>query len=79
MYLFSGLLFAGGSYIASNALNDKASGAAMMSFINMVTATLAVIVMGYLNNNPLFAFLVVLSGLWFLVMVILIARSRFAC
>ena len=53
LYLFSSFLFAGGSFIASNALEDKASAAAMMSFVNMCFATIAVIVMGYLVNNPL--------------------------
>lgn len=72
MYLFGGLLFAGGSYLASNSLSDKASGAGIMSFINMLTATLSVIVMGYLSLDPLVAFLMVLSGLWFVVLVMLI-------
>jgi MFS transporter, DHA1 family, multidrug resistance protein len=74
MYLSSGLLFAGGSYLASNAVSDKASGAAMMSFINMVTATLAVIVMGYVNKNSLAAFIIVLSALWILVLFLLMTR-----
>ncbi|KTD60750.1 MFS transporter [Legionella shakespearei] len=74
MYLSSGLLFAGGSYLASNAVVDKASGAAMMSFINMVTATVAVIVMGYVNKNSLAAFIVVLLALWVLVLLLLMMR-----
>lgn len=74
MYLSSGLLFAGGSYLASNAVTDKASGAAMMSFINMVTATIAVIVMGYVNKNSLAAFIIVLSALWVLVILLLMSR-----
>lgn len=75
MYLFSGLLFAGGSYIASNAAADKASGAAMMSFINMSTATVAVIVMGYVSSSPLTAFIIVLGCLWVLVLLFLICRK----
>ncbi|MCL9683531.1 MFS transporter [Legionella maioricensis] len=71
LYLFSGLLFAGGSYIASNAVNDKASGAAMMSFINMTSATLAVISMGYISSLPLFAFIAVLASFWILIFIIL--------
>lgn len=74
MYLFSGLLFAGGSYIASNAVNDKASSAAMMSFINMSTATLAVVLMGYISIKPLFAFIAILSSLWLFVFVVLCVR-----
>ncbi|MBX9704484.1 MAG: MFS transporter [Silvanigrellaceae bacterium] len=66
-YLFSGLLFSGGSLIASNALEDKASGAAMMSFVNMGSATVAVILMGYLSNNPLLGFILILSFIWVMV------------
>ncbi|CEG56263.1 MFS transporter [Legionella fallonii] len=75
LYLFSGFLFAGGSYIASNAVSDKASGSAMMSFINMMTATLAVVFMGYVSTKPLLAFITILAGLWFLVLVILFVRQ----
>lgn len=75
MYLFSGLLFAGGSFIASNAVADKASGAAMMSFINMITATLAVVLMGYIGSTPLFSFITILSSLWLLILVVLIVRG----
>jgi len=67
LYLFSGLLFSGGSYIASNALKDKANAAAMMSFINMFFATVCVILMGYLTSNPLLAFTLTLSLMWVLV------------
>ncbi len=74
MYLFSGLLFAGGSYIASNSVSDQASGAAMMSFINMTTATLAVISMGYISSSPLFAFIAVLASFWMFVVIILGGR-----
>ncbi len=67
LYLFSSLLFSGGSYIASNALKDKANAAAMMSFINMFFATVCVILMGYLTSNPLLTFALILSLMWVLV------------
>ncbi len=67
LYVFSSFLFAGGSFIASNALEDKASAAAMMSFVNMCFATVAVILMGYLTNNPLLGFITILSLIWLLV------------
>lgn len=60
LYLFGGFLFAGGSYLASAAVTDKSNGSAMLSFINMLTATLAVIVMGYMNSNPWLGLLEVL-------------------
>ncbi len=78
LYLFSGLLFAGGSFIASNAVADKASGAAMMSFINMVTATVSVIVAGCLSANPLLGFIGVLLGLWMIVVILLLLQFCFA-
>lgn len=77
MYLFSGLLFAGGSYIASNGVNDKASGAAMMSFLNMSTATLAVVLMGYIKTSSLLAFITILSTLWTFIFTLLVMRKVF--
>ncbi|KTD31448.1 MFS transporter [Legionella maceachernii] len=72
LYLFGGLLFAGGSLIASNALTDKASCSSMMSFINMSTATLAVMIMGYLSNRPLQAFAEILTGTWLMIVGLLL-------
>ncbi|KTD47642.1 MFS transporter [Legionella quateirensis] len=74
LYLFSGLLFAGGSLIASNSVIDKASGAAMMSFLNMVTATVSVICSGLVSYNPLIGFISVLGGLWMIVLFLLSIR-----
>ncbi|MCA0402682.1 MAG: MFS transporter [Proteobacteria bacterium] len=76
LYLFSSLLFSGGSMVASNALEDKASSAAMMSFVNMSSATLAVILMGYLSRNSLLSFIYILSLLWFLLMVLLLWQRK---
>lgn len=78
LYLFSGLLFAGGSIIASNSVTDKASGAAMMSFLNMVTATISVIFVGFASFNPLLSFIIVLGGLWLIVVFLLSIHSCFA-
>ncbi len=74
LYFFSSLLFSGGSLLASNALVDKASAAAMMSFVNMCFATLCVILMGYLVTNPLLGFAIVLGLVWVLVVGLLIMR-----
>jgi len=67
LYLFSSLLFSGGSLVASNAIPDKASASSMMSFVNMCFATVAVILMGYLVTNPLLGFILILSIIWLLV------------
>ncbi|WP_058475660.1 MFS transporter [Legionella steigerwaltii] len=74
LYLFSGFLFSGGSFVASNALKDKASAAAMMSFVNMCFATLSVILMGYLMVNPLLSFIIILSAVWLLVVALLMIQ-----
>ncbi|AWN73884.1 MFS transporter [Legionella anisa] len=74
LYLFSSFLFSGGSFVASNALKDKASAAAMMSFVNMCFATLSVIVMGYLMANPLLSFIIVVSLIWLLVIALLLIK-----
>ncbi|MFW2570290.1 MFS transporter [Legionella sp. 29fVS95] len=78
LYLFGGLLFAGGSLIASNALADKASASAMMSFINMSTAVLSVVVMGYLGANPLQAFVQILVAMWLLITALLVLQKMFS-
>lgn len=78
LYLFGGLLFAGGSLIASNALPDKASASAMMSFINMSLAVLAVVIMGYLGANPLKAFVEVLTVMWLLIAGLLVLQKMFS-
>lgn len=67
LYLFSSLLFSGGSLVASNAIPDKASASSMMSFVNMCFATAAVILMGYLVTNPLLGFILILGFIWLLV------------
>lgn len=72
LYCCSSYLFAGGSYMASNAIEDKASASSMMSFINMGVATLSVVVMGYLSSNPFFGFLWILGGVFFITLALLL-------
>lgn len=71
LYCCSSYLFAGGSYMASNAIQDKASASSMMSFINMSVATLSVVVMGYLSANPFYGLLWVLAGVFFMTFALL--------
>ena len=72
LYCCSSYLFAGGSYMASNAIEDKASSSSMMSFINMGVATLSVVVMGYLSSNPFFGFLWILGSVFFITLALLL-------
>lgn len=74
MYFFSGLLFPAGSYYASNAISDKASASSMMSFINMGSAMLAVVIMGYLPTSTVLAFALTLTG--FLILILLLTAFR---
>lgn len=76
LYLFSCFLFAGGSFIASNAIRDKANGAAAMSFVNMCFATLSVIILGYLLHNPLLGFIIILSVVWLIVVGLLLIKRK---
>ncbi len=69
LYFFSGMLFPCASLYASNAISDKANAASMMSFINMSTATLAVIIMGYMPGSALRTFIATL--IIFLVLAVL--------
>lgn len=71
LFFFSGWLFPFGSYYATQALPDKASAASMMSFLNMLTATMAVIIIGYLSVSALTAFLISLCCLFFIVLALL--------
>lgn len=72
LYCFSSYLFVGGSYMASNAISDRASASSMMSFINMGVATFSVVVMGYISPNPFCSFLWTLSGVLFITLILLI-------
>jgi MFS family permease len=76
LYLFSGLLFSGGAYLATQSMSDKASGSAMMSFINMSSAVLTVIILGYVGSNPLLAFIYTVGGGCFLVLLLKIIFLR---
>ncbi|MDP1574398.1 MAG: MFS transporter [Coxiellaceae bacterium] len=64
LYLVSGLLFPTASFFALNTIEDRASASAVMSFVNMGSATLAVIVMGYLPFSTIDAFLFILCLLF---------------
>jgi len=57
LYLFGALLFPSATFIASNALDDKATASSMMSFINMGSVMITVIVMGYIPTMRIEAFL----------------------
>jgi predicted MFS family arabinose efflux permease len=75
LYCCSSYLFAGGSYMASNAIEDRASASSMMSFINMGVATLSVVVMGYLSSNPFYGFLWILGSVILITLALLLRFS----
>ncbi|MDF1653800.1 MAG: MFS transporter [Coxiellaceae bacterium] len=51
LYLFAGLLFPAGSWLALENAADRASASSMMSFINMSSAFFAVVLMAYLPGG----------------------------
>ena len=71
LYFTTGLLFPAGSYLASNAIEDRASASSVMSFVNMGSAMLGVILMGYLPLQTLSAFSLML-GLFFVAVVLMV-------
>ncbi len=75
-YFFSGFLFASGSYYASHAIADKANGASMMSFINMLAAVLFVVVVGYLPLPILLSFSIVLGGFFILIIALALLNLK---
>jgi MFS family permease len=75
LHVFGSLVFSGGSYIASNALKDKANSSSMMSFINMSIASLAVAIMPFLSTNPLLSFSAALTIFWLLTCGLLICYN----
>lgn len=64
LYLFSGLIFPAASFFASNAIADRATASSAMSFVNMATATLSVVVMGYLPLTNIQAFVATIAALY---------------
>lgn len=71
LYCFSSYLFVGGSYMASHAIEDKASASSIMSFINMAVAALSVIIMGYLLDDPFYSFLWTLTAIFLISFILL--------
>lgn len=67
LYLITGLLFPSASYFASTAIGDKASASSVMSFINMGSAMIGVIVMGYLPFSSISSFTLVCTLFFILV------------
>ncbi len=74
LFLITGLLFPTASYFASNAIDDRASASATMSFINMGFATLSTVVIGYLPFSSLLSFVIVLCVLFVTVSVLVVRQ-----
>jgi len=72
LYLTSGLLFPSASIFASTAISDRASASSVMSFINMGSAMIGVIIMGYLPLQSIISFTAVLSVFFTVVLLLAI-------
>ncbi len=60
MYFITSFIYPAASHIASNSLpDDRASSSAMMNFINMATAVLCVSIMGYIDLDYIYSFVVI--------------------
>jgi MFS family permease len=75
MYFFASWVFPSASFLASHAMEDRASASSMMSFINMGAAVVSVLVMGYLPLSSLYAFIVTL-GAYFLIVILFYLVSK---
>lgn len=76
LYLTTGTLFPAGSYLASTAIADKASASSAMSFINMGSGMLGVIIMGYLPFKIISSFTIVLSVVFLGIVVLCLYAQR---
>jgi MFS transporter, DHA1 family, multidrug resistance protein len=70
LYFFGGIIFPCASFYAMHAIEDTASASSMMSFINMSSATLCVVILGHLPFSFLLDFIIMLAG--FAILVILL-------
>jgi MFS family permease len=76
MYFFGGFLFPSGSYFAMASVSDKANGSSMMSFINMLTAVLSVIVVSYLPLKPIAAFSLLMCILYIFIICLIGMKKK---
>ena len=72
--LFGGIFYPACSYLASNSIEDKASASSMMSFLNMLTATTSVIIMGYLPFTSIVSFALVLFGVYLIILILCMGK-----
>ena len=78
MYIFGGFVFPSGSYFALASTSDKANGSSMMSFVNMLSAVVSVIIAGYLPTSIIVSFAGIITA--FLVMVgVLLLCIKLGC
>lgn len=60
-YYFSGLIFPAASFLALQDAEDRSSSSGMMSFINLMSAAIALVMLGYLPFGMTWNFIAVLS------------------
>ena len=62
LYFFSGIIFPCAAFYATHAIEDTASASSMMSFINMSSATLCVVILGHLPFSFLLDLVIILGA-----------------
>lgn len=75
IFAFSRMVYASGAYLATNAVSDTASAASVMSFINLLTAIVSVVVMGYLPFSSLTSFSLI-TGILYCIAVVMFFLQR---
>ena len=73
MYVFGSFLFPAGSYFTLQSTQDKANGSSMMSFINMLSAIISVIIVGYFPISIISSFAIVITSFLVLVGILILS------
>ncbi len=76
LYFFSDIIFPCAAFYATSAIEDTGSASSMMSFINMFSAAISVVILGHLPFSFLLDFVIVLFGFMALVVLLLVLKDR---
>lgn len=74
--IYAGFVFPTASFFAVNAIQDRASASSAMSFINMGSAMLAVIILGYIPLSAIISFSLILSVFFVVVLILYFAKGK---
>lgn len=78
LFAFSRMTYASAAYVATHSSDDTANAASLMSFINMLTATLSIVIMGYLPFSDLASFITISALLYVICLGLLAVIKRYS-